>query len=107
MYYHRKHVILLIYLHDSTINHSIFRVNKEELDFMNKDELMKTLHDYTPWELLHRNRRQDAKNMEPVNLSLEVPITDAEKSSGLHLPRVPDLNDNTFSSDIFFCHAPE
>ena len=73
---------------------------------MTRDELMKTLHDYTPWELLHRNRRQDVWNMEPVNQALEVPVTDAEKNIGLHLPRIPDLDGNTFSSDIYFRHAP-
>ena len=57
---------------------------------MTRDELMKTLHDYTPWELLHRNRRQDVWNMEPVNQALEVPVTDAEKNIALktHLQRV-------------------
>ena len=72
---------------------------------MTRDELMKTLHDYTPWELLHRNRRLDTGNMEPVNQTLESPITDEEKMMGLHLPQIPDLDDTTFSSDIYFRHA--
>lgn len=84
----------------------LFSVRTERNRLMTRDALMKTLHDYTPWELLHRNRRQDAWNMEPVNQTLEVPVTDAEKNTGLHLPQVPDLDDNTFSSDIYFRHAP-
>lgn len=74
---------------------------------MNRNELLKTLHDYTPWELLHRNRRLDINNMEPVNQALEHPVTDAEKMTGFHLPQIPDLENNTFSSDVFFRHAPE
>lgn len=74
---------------------------------MNRDELIKILHDYTPWELLHRNRRLDVNDMEPVNQAMEHPVTDAEKKIGLHLPQVPDLENNTFSTDIYFCHAPE
>lgn len=74
---------------------------------MTQNELMKILHDYTPWELLHRNRRLDIQNMEPVNQTLEHPVTDAEKMTGLHLPQIPDPENNTFSSDIYFQYAPE
>lgn len=73
---------------------------------MTKDELLKTLHDYTPWELLHRERRQETKDMDSVNEALEIPLTDLEKTVGLHLPQTPDQENNTFSSDIFFRHAP-
>lgn len=74
---------------------------------MKKSELLKILHEYTPWELLHRERRLDVKDMEPVNQALERPVTEKEKMTGLHLPQIPDLENSTFSSDIYFRHAPE
>lgn len=74
---------------------------------MDRTELLKLLHNYTPWELLHRNRRLDINDMESVNQTMEHPVTNDEKITGLHLPQSPDMEHNTFSSDIFFRHAPE
>lgn len=74
---------------------------------MDRNELLKTLHDYTPWELLHRDRRLDVNNMESVNQTIAVPVTNNEKRKGLHLPQTPDMENDTFSSEIFFRYAPE
>ena len=74
---------------------------------MDRSELLKILHDYTPWELLHRNRRLDVNDMESVNQTIDHPVTNAEKRMGLHFPQTPDMENNTFSSDIFFHYAPD
>lgn len=74
---------------------------------MNRNKLMKILHTYTPWELLHRNRRLDVNDMDTINQTIEHPVTNHEKTMGLHLPQIPDIEKDTFSSDIFFQYAPE
>lgn len=74
---------------------------------MTKNELMKILHEYTPWELLHRNRRSDVKNLVPVNQSLDTPVTETEMYMGLHCPQIPDQENSTFSSDLFFQNSSD
>lgn len=74
---------------------------------MTRNELLKLLHEYTPWELLHREYRMNAQDMEPLNQSLDQPIAEQEKMTGLHLPHIPDLDNNTYSNSIYFQHAPE
>ncbi len=72
---------------------------------MNRQELLDLLHQYTPWELLHMQNLDNLEYMDQINLSLKVPVTEAEKSFGLHLPHVPDASNNTFSEQLFFTHG--
>lgn len=73
---------------------------------MTENELMKILHEYTPWELLHKQNPDEIYDMERVNKSLERPVTEAEKVWGLHLPSFATPSNDTFSEEIFFRHAP-
>ncbi len=73
---------------------------------MKTNELLKILHEYTAWELLHRNRRSDVQNIEPVNQALEHPVTDSEKMTGLHLPQIPDFESNTLLYEAYARFAP-
>lgn len=67
-----------------------------------QQELLKEMHQYTPWELLHMQNLNQLDYMEQLNQSLAVSITETEKASGLHRPHVPDASDNTFSEQLFF-----
>ncbi|MEY8335414.1 AraC family transcriptional regulator [Lachnospiraceae bacterium 47-T17] len=69
---------------------------------MTQQELLKEMHQYTPWELLHMQNLNQLDYMEQLNQSLAVSITETEKASGLHRPHVPDASDNTFSEQLFF-----
>jgi len=73
---------------------------------MTENELMKTLHEYTPWEILHMQYPDDIYDMERVNKSLEHPVTEAGKVWGLHLPGLASPSNDTFSEEAFFGHAP-
>ena len=74
---------------------------------MNQVELLQILHDYTPWELLHRSRRADIKNMEFVNQNLTCPITLEGKNTGLHCPPNTHFEENQFSTECYFQYAPD
>lgn len=74
---------------------------------MNQVEILKILHEYTPWEQLHKKRRADVKNMEQINQSLDCPVTIEEKNTGLHCPPNSHFEENQFSSEGYFQYAPE
>jgi len=67
---------------------------------MTQQELLICLHQYTPWELLHRQNLNKAENMEQFNQTMDVPLGEADKFVGLHLPYVPVSG--TFSEALFF-----
>ena len=46
-------------------------------------------------------------NMEQLNHSKGFPVSESDKTSGLHLPHIPDKADSTFSEALFFQKAPE
>lgn len=67
---------------------------------MTQQELLVLLHQYTPWELLHRQNLSETEHMEQFNQTLESPLTASDKFVGLHLPYSP-VSD-TFSETLFF-----
>lgn len=69
---------------------------------MTKQELMNCLHQYTPWEMLHLKNLEYVQDIENLNESLKHPVTESDKSYGLHLPNIPDSLENTFSENAFF-----
>lgn len=69
---------------------------------MTQQELVICLHQYTPWERLHQENLGSFQDIENLNRSLEVPVKDPEKNTGLHLPHIPDGSDSTFSEPLFF-----
>lgn len=73
---------------------------------MTKQELLKILHEYTPWETLHMQNLSEIHNMEHFNRTLKQPVTEDEKSLGLHLPPFINPCSDTFSEKNFFIHAP-
>ncbi|HIT90357.1 MAG TPA: AraC family transcriptional regulator [Candidatus Merdenecus merdavium] len=74
---------------------------------MTKRELMNCLHQYTPWEMFHMENLGLVQDIENLNRTLEYPITENEKSYGLHLPNTPDVSSNTFTENIFFTDDKE
>lgn len=73
---------------------------------MTEKELLMTLHQYTPWELLHLQHLNEIQNMERFNNSSSHPIEQEEKIYGLHLPLLPDSDSDTYSEESFFKFAP-
>lgn len=73
---------------------------------MTENEVLNMLHEYTPWEMLHMKHPSEAHDMERVNRTLEQPVTEEEKSYGLHLPRFTDPSNDTFSEENFFRCVP-
>ncbi len=73
---------------------------------MTNQELLNCLHRYTPWEILHIQNLNKLSYIEDVNQAAENPLSEAEKSFGLHLPHSPDANRNTFSEHLFFSSQP-
>lgn len=74
---------------------------------MTEKELLKLLHDYTPWELLHRSHRLDVRDLETFNQMLPSPVTETEKMTGLHLPQIPSPDGNLLSYELFRPYAQE
>lgn len=67
---------------------------------MTQQELLVCLHQYTPWEQLHRQNLGEAEHMEQYNQTMDAPLGESEKFVGLHLPYAP-VSD-TFSEVLFF-----
>lgn len=74
---------------------------------MTRQELLICLHRYTAWELLHMQNPNALDNMDELNQSMEFPISETEKSYGLHLPRKPGFSGDTFSEAVFFSEGME
>lgn len=69
---------------------------------MTQQELMIYLHQYTHWEMLHLKNLNNLHDIEILNNSLDIPVSESDKKIGLHLPRIPDSSNETFSEDLFF-----
>lgn len=67
---------------------------------MTQQELLACLHQYTPWELLHRQNLSEVEHMEQFNQTMDIPLNESDKFVGLHLPYFPASD--TFSEALFF-----
>ena len=74
---------------------------------MTQQELVICLHQYTPWERLHQENLGSVQDIENLNRSLGSPVKDPGKNTGLHLPRIPDGSDSTYSEPLFFSGSSE
>lgn len=69
---------------------------------MTQQELLEYLHQYTIWENLHKNNRANREHIDEVNNSLEKPISEQERRTGIHFGNFPDSAKGNYLKDFFF-----
>ena len=72
---------------------------------MTKQDLVRYLHQYTPWELLHMKNMEEIQDLERLNQSLDNPLTKEDKAYGLHLPTNPKPPFDTLGHENFFSES--